>query len=378
MPPSLLFLHHESARGKKEAGEMLAVTLDHIARGGVYDHLGGGFHRYSTERTWTVPHFEKMLYDQAQLCEVYAAAYKESKSPVYKRAVQETLTFVERELTAPDGGFYSALDADADGEEGKFYVWTDKEIDAVVADKKEAALFKDVYGAAGEPNFEGKRIFLLPKSLEDAAKALELSEDKLEERLAPMRRALLEAREKRPRPSRDVKILTAWNGQMIAGYAAAGQALDDKKYIETAARAADFVLTKLRGKDGRLRRTFGAAPGDEPTAHGAAYLDDYAYLLNGLLSLHDATGDKRWLDQAKATADAMIEWHADKDGGFFYTASDHEKLFARSKDQYDGVQPCGNSAAARGLVRLWATTGDDKYAKADALAIFLDGKDKAK
>jgi uncharacterized protein YyaL (SSP411 family) len=402
MPPRLLLLQHEAARAKaKDLDDVVQTTLDHVARGGIYDHLGGGFHRYSTERTWTVPHFEKMLYDNAQLCEVYAQAYQDTKNPLYKRVVTQTLAFVERELTAPDGGFYSALDADADGEEGRFTVWTDKEIDAVLTDKDDAALFKKVYGADGEPNFDGKRILLLPKPLAESAKDLKLTEAQLEERLAPMRKKTFEAREKRPRPFRDTKILTAWNGQMIAGYAAAGQALGDKKYTEAAARAADFVLTNLRGKDGRLRRTYGAAPGGKAEARLDACLDDYAYLIHGLLNLHDATGDKRWLDEAKALADVMAEWYADKDGGFFYTANDHEKLFARTKDQYDGVQPSGNSLAVRDLVRLWVKTGDDKYARqaektfkafagalkanpsslpalADALALYLDAKEKNK
>ena len=404
MPPSLLLLQHEAARDRRggvtppPSDEMAQITLDHMARGGVYDHVGGGFHRYSTERTWTVPHFEKMLYDNAQLLEVYAAAYQAGKSPACERVLRQTLAFVEREMTAPEGGFYSALDADADGEEGRFYVWSDKEIDAALGDKDDAALFKQVYGADGEPNFEAKRILLLPKSLEDWAKEMKTTEEGLEARLAPLRQKLFDARSKRPRPFLDTKILTAWNGEMIAGQAAAGQALGDKKPVEAAARAADFLLTHLRTKDGRLLRTYGAAPGQKPQARLSGYLDDYAYLIHGLLNLHDATGDKRWLDEAKTLTDAMIQYHGDKDGGgFFYTANDSEKLFARAKDQYDGAQPSGNSVAARDLVRLWIKTGEEKYAKeaertiqalavplknspgslpalADALALYLDAK----
>ncbi len=401
MPPSLLLLQHEAARAKsKDLDEMVRITLDHMARGGVYDHVGGGFHRYSTERTWTVPHFEKMLYDNAQVLEVYALAYQSTKDPAYERVLRQTLGFVEREMTAPDGGFYSALDADADGKEGKFYVWTDGEIDAAIGNKDDAALFKQVYGADGEANFETSRILVLPESLADRAKEMKTTEAELEARLAPMRRKLFDAREKRPRPFLDTKILTGWNGEMIAGEAAAGMALGDKKPIEEAARAADFLLTHLRAKDGRLLRTYGAAPGQKAAARLNAYLDDYAYLVHGLLTLHDATGDKRWLDEAKALTDQMIRYHADKDaGGFFYTANDSEKLFARAKDQYDGAQPCGNSVAARDLVRLWVKTGEEKYAKeaertfqalaaplknnpaslpalADALAMYLDAKDK--
>ena len=306
MPPALLLLQHEAARDHKRGAappppdEMVRITLDHMARGGICDHLGGGFHRYSTERTWTVPHFEKMLYDNAQLLEVYAAAYPSTKGPADERVLRQTLGFVEREMTAPDGGFYSALDADADGEEGRFYVWTDGEIDAALGNKDDAALFKQVYGADGDPNFESKHILVLPESLADRAKELKTTEAELEARLAPLRRKLFEARAKRPRPFLDTKILTAWNGEMIAGEAAAGMALGDKKPIETAARAADFILTHMRTKDGRLLRTYAAAPGQKPAARVAAYLDDYAYLIHGLLTLHDATGDKHWLDEAES------------------------------------------------------------------------------
>jgi uncharacterized protein YyaL (SSP411 family) len=391
IPPYLRLLQHEAARTKsKEIGEMVSITLDHVARGGLYDHLGGGFHRYSTERTWTVPHFEKMLYDNAQLCEVYAQAFQETKNPLYKRVLQQTLGFIEREMTAPEGGFYSALDADSEGEEGRYYVWTDKEIDAVLTDKEEAKLFKRAYGADGGPNFEKKYHILV----------LMATDDKLEERLAPLRQKLLAVRAKRERPFLDTKILTAWNGQMIAGAALAGQALGEKKHVERAARAADFLLKNLRTKEGRLLRTYGAAPGKKGEARLNGYLDDYAYLVHGLLCLHDVTGEARWLNEAKTLTDLMVKYHLDKDGGaFFYTSSDHEKLFARAKDQYDGAQPCGNSVAARNLVRLWIKTGDDQYARlaektfkalaaplktnptsltalADALALYLDAKKK--
>ncbi len=401
MPSALLLFQHEAGRVKsKDLDEMVQITLDHMARGGVYDQLGGGFHRYSTDRIWTVPHFEKMLYDNAQLLEAYAGAYQTTRNPAYERVLRQTLAFVERETTSQEGAFYSALDADAEGEEGRFYVWTDKEIDAALGNKDDAAFFKKVYGADGEPNFESKRILVLPMSLADLAKELKLSEDKLEARLAPLRQKLFDLRAKRPRPFLDTKVLMAWNGEMIAGEALAGQALGDKKPIATAARAADFLLTHMRDKDGRLLRTYGAAPGQKASAHLKGYLDDYAYFVHGLLCLHDATGDKHWLDEAKGLTDLMIRYHADKDaGGFFYTANDAEKLFARAKDEYDGAQPSGNSVAARNLVRLWIKTGEEKYkreaertfqalaaplksnptslpALADALALYIDAKAK--
>jgi uncharacterized protein YyaL (SSP411 family) len=356
MPPSLQLLQTEAARTKsKELNEMVQTTLDHMARGGIYDQLGGGFHRYSTDRTWTVPHFEKMLYDNAQLLEVYARAYRETKKPQYKLVLQQTIAFIEREMTSPDGVFYSALDADSEGEEGRFYVWTTKEIDDVLG-KKDAAFLKKIYGADDPPNFEGKyHILVLPEPFSD---------DIFAERLAGLRKKLFDVRAKRERPFLDTKVLTAWNGEMIAGLAEAGRALDDKKSVQTAARAADFLLKNLRNKDGRLSRSYGAAPGQKPAARLNGYLDDYAYLVHGLLCLHDATGEAHWLDEAKALTDVMVKFYGDeKVGGFFYTSNDHEKLFARSKDQYDGVQPSANSLAAKDLTRLWIKTGDEKYAK---------------
>jgi uncharacterized protein YyaL (SSP411 family) len=363
-PPILGLLQYEAERHKStDAADMLHFTLDHMAMGGIYDQLGGGFHRYSTERAWTVPHFEKMLYDNAQLVEIYATAYRTIRKPAYRRIVEDTLAFIAREMTGPDGAFYSAIDADSDDEEGRFYVWTDKEIDGVLTDNAEAALVKAVFGADGLPNFESKaHIFKLPRSLADAAKERNLSEDQLRQKLAPSLQKLMAVRSKRNRPFLDTKVLAAWNGQMIAGYAVAGRMLEEPKYTQTAAKAAEFVLTKLRTPDGRLLRTYGAAPGGKPEARLTAYLDDYAYLVHGLLCLHDATNEQKWLDAAGTLTDKMIQFHADtKIGGFFYTANDHEKLFARSKDQFDGAQPSGNSMAANTLVRLAAKTGDVKY-----------------
>jgi uncharacterized protein YyaL (SSP411 family) len=365
-PPYLLFLQYELARtGDKEIQEALDLTLDHMARGGIYDHLGGGFHRYSTERTWTVPHFEKMLYDNAQLLEVYAAAYKQTKKAGYRRILEQTIAWARREMTSPEGAFWSAHDADSEGQEGRFYVWKGNEISAVLTDKEDRQLFEEVYGTGGPPNFEDEyHILTLPKSVAAQAAARKMTEQQLEERLAPLRRKLFEARAKRPRPFLDTKVLTAWNGEMIAGLARAGEAIGDKEAIAAAARAADFVLTNLRTKDGRLYRTWGSAPGEKASARLNAYLDDYAYLVHGLLTLHDATGEKRWLDESKALADVMVRYHADGEhGAFYYTSKDHEKLFARAKDQYDGAQPSGNSMAAQDLVRLWKKTGEEKYGK---------------
>jgi uncharacterized protein YyaL (SSP411 family) len=399
-PPYLLLLQHEAARARSDQLDtMLAVTLDHMARGGIYDHLGGGFHRYSTERTWTVPHFEKMLYDNAQLLEVYAAAYRHAKKRQYRRVLEETVTFVRREMTAPEGGFYSALDADSEGQEGRFYVWTRREIDDGIDDEARAGLLAKVYGADEKPNFEEKyHILRLPAPLAEQAEAMKATEEALAGRLAPLRKKLLHARDQRPRPFLDTKVLTAWNGQMIAGLARAGQALGDKEPVAAAGSAADFVLKNLRTREGRLLRTYGAAPGQKLAARLNGYLDDYAFFVHGLLTLHDVTGEKRWLNEARALTDVMVKFHLDKDaGGFFYTSNDHEQLFARAKDQYDAAQPSGNSMAAQDLVRLWVKTGDAAYgqlaantikslaaslktnptavtALAQALAMYLDAK----
>ncbi len=366
IPCYLVFLQGESRRAKsKEAATMVETTLDQMARGGIYDHLGGGFHRYSVERTWTVPHFEKMLYDNAQLLEVYATAYRQTKKPAQKRVLRQTIDFVARELTSPEGAFYSALDADSDGEEGTFYIWTARQLKRVLTDNDDLQLFRKVYGAEDGYNFEGRyHIFRLSAPLDATAKDLGTTEEKLESRLAGLRQKLFEAQSKRPRPFLDTKVLTAWNGQMIAGLARAGDALGDKKAIATAGKAADFILKTMKTADGRLLRSYAARAGGKAEARLNGYLDDYAYLVHGLLALHDVTAEKRWLDEAKALTETMVKFHGDNEhGGFYYTSSDHEKLFARAKDQYDGAQPSGNSVAAGNLVRLWIKTGDSRYSK---------------
>ncbi|MBY0230210.1 MAG: thioredoxin domain-containing protein, partial [Gemmataceae bacterium] len=355
MPSNLLFLLGEARRGDKEAGKMASLTLDRLARGGIRDHLGGGFHRYSVERSWTVPHFEKMLYDNAQLLEAYARAHALEKKPEHERVLRTTAEFVAREMTSPEGAFYSALDADSEDEEGRFYVWTPKEFLAALPDKAERELFGKAYGTSGGVNFEGKyHILKLPEPLGEAAEA----------KLAPLRKKLFDLRARRERPFLDTKVLTAWNGQMIAGLARAGSVLEDKAMVARAEKAARFVLANLKTKEGRLLRSWAAVPGEKPKARLNGCLDDYAYLVHGLLALHEATGAKEWLDEAAALTGTMARFHGDeKGGGFWYTSSDHEKLFARGKDGYDGAQPSAGSAAAGNLVRLWIATKDEKHAK---------------
>jgi uncharacterized protein YyaL (SSP411 family)/archaellum component FlaG (FlaF/FlaG flagellin family) len=345
-----------------ELKKRVSLTLAKMLEGGIYDHLGGGFHRYSTERTWTVPHFEKMLYDNAQLVELYSEAYTFDPRPEYKRVVAETLEFVKREMTAPGGGFYSAIDADSNEKEGEFYVWTADELKKVLGTDADTEFVKTVYGASA-PNFEEKfHILRLPKALAEIAKERKLSEAELLAKLEPLKKKLLDARAKRERPFLDTKLIAAWNGQMIAGYATAGRVFKEKAYTDAAAKAADFVLANMRDKDGRLLRIYAAPPGEKPSAKGTAFLDDYAYTIHGLLALQTATADKKWLDAAKALTEHAVKWHADGvNGGLYFSASDGEKLFARAKDAYDGVQPSGNSQMARNLLALWKVTKEDAY-----------------
>lgn len=357
------FLLQQSRQpGNERLAKSVTLTLQKMAEGGIYDQLGGGFHRYSTERTWTVPHFEKMLYDNAQLVELYADAYRSSPDPLYQRIVAETHTFLAREMTSPTGVFYSALDADSNGVEGEYYVWTLDELTKVLASDADLQFVQSVYGVS-EPNFEGKfHILRLSKSTIELAKELKMNEADLLAKLEPLKAKLLAYRSKRERPFLDQKVIVSWNGQMIAGYARAGEVFKNDSYIAAATKAARFILDRMRTKDGRLLRLFAAVPGEQPIARGNAFLDDYAFLLHGLLNLHDATGNQQWLDDAQTIAKLMIRWYGDTEhGGFFFTAHDHEKLFARSKDSYDGAQPSGNGMAARSLLRLWRKTGDTAY-----------------
>ncbi len=362
-PPVWGFLLSQTKKPEGDAvKKKVALTLAKMLEGGIYDHLGGGFHRYSTERTWTVPHFEKMLYDNAQLAELYSEAFAIDPRPEYRRVVAETLGFIRREMTSPDGGFYSALDADSNEKEGEFYVWTTDELKKVLGNDADFALVKAVYGVTA-PNFEEKyHILRLPKSLAEIAKEQKLTEAELLAKLEPLKKKLFDHRTKRERPFLDTKIIAAWNGEMVAGYAKAAQVFKEKQYADAAAKAAEFILAKMRDKDGRLLRIYAAAPGEKPSAKGTAFIDDYAHVIHGLLNLHDATGDKKWLDAAKQLTDAAIKWYGDgANGGFFFTPSDGEKLFARAKDSYDGVQPSGNSQMALNLIRLGLKTKEDSY-----------------
>jgi uncharacterized protein YyaL (SSP411 family) len=365
-PPRIDFLLQIAERTKdKRILAHLELTLDQIAIGGIYDQIGGGFHRYSTERTWTVPHFEKMLYDNAQLVEVYSKAYRLTKKPLYRRVVGETLAYIEREMTSPAGALYSSQDAETHHEEGRSYVWTPKELADALPNKAEREFLTKVLIPEGKVNFEGKyHILRWEKTPDEVAKELKMTEEELFKKLDPIRKKLFDEREKRDKPFRNEIALTAWSGLMIAGYAEAGRTFNEPKYLQAASKAADFVLKHQLTKEGRLLRTYGAAPGQPPKSAVNAYLEDYTALTHGLLTLHEATKDKKWLDAARKLTDTMLEFHGDKKiGGYYYTAHDAEKFFARSKDQYDGVQSSGNSQAARNLMRLFKLTGEARYEK---------------
>jgi uncharacterized protein YyaL (SSP411 family) len=340
---------------------MARHTLDHMAVGGIYDHLGGGFARYSTDARWLVPHFEKMLYDNALLTSCYVEACQATGEPLYREVVEETLGWVLREMTSTEGPFHSTLDADSEGQEGKFYVWPMREIEDVLG-AQDGAVFNAVYGVEPDGNWHdphghgpaGANILHRVKTFAQYARLHGMAEADLRALLGRCRRKLFEVRGRHVRPGRDDKALTSWNGLMIGALAQAAQLLDRPAYPEAAGRAADFILTRMRTADGRLLRTWSA--GSEPKLNG--YLEDYSYLIDGLVSLYEATFGPRWLEAALELAGVMIDQFWDsEEGGFFYTGRDHEALIARGKDPHDNATPSGNAMAVTALLRLVKLTG---------------------
>jgi uncharacterized protein YyaL (SSP411 family) len=358
-----------SSKPEPDPLAMVLLSLDQMARGGIRDHLGGGYHRYSTDRSWTVPHFEKMLYDNAQLASTHLLAFAITNDPRWRDEAVATFAFIERSMTSPEGGFFSALDAETNHEEGAYYVWTREGVKSVLGEGPDAATFAQVYGLTGEPNFEGGRFVLHePRPRAEQAATLKISAQDLEERLAPLRDRLLAERDKRPSPLRDDKILTSWNGLMIAALADGYRVLHVDKYRRAAEKAADFLLATLRLPDGRLLRTFRLG-----TAKLPAYLEDYAFLAYGLLQLHAATRDPRWLREARTLVDRMIADFEDREeGGFFFTALGHESLLARPKDPIDNALPSGNGIAILDLLAIHRATSESSYREhaAKALAAF--------
>jgi len=331
---------------------MVTLTLDKMAAGGIYDQLGGGFHRYAVDSHWLVPHFEKMLYDNAMLARCYLEAWQALKTPGYAQVVRETLDYVLREMTGPDGGFYSTQDADSEGEEGKFYVWTPDEIRRVL-DPARAERFCQIYDITSEGNFEGKSILNLPRSIEQWAQTLNINAAQLRAELAEDRAKLLDVRSCRVWPGLDDKIIVCWNGLMIDAMAAAAGALDEPRYLEAATRAADFILDRLRREDGRLLHVWRQGRG-----RFDAYLDDYACLINGLVSLYEVSFEERYISAAIGLADQVMQHFSDPaQQNFFYTANDHERLIARQKDVQDNPVPSGNGMIATAFARLGKLTG---------------------
>ncbi|HVB62573.1 MAG TPA: thioredoxin domain-containing protein [Ktedonobacteraceae bacterium] len=354
-----IYLHRQSGELGEPPGqselEMVEASLQGMANGGIYDHLGGGFHRYSVDAQWLVPHFEKMLYDNALLSRLYLHAYIVTGRPFYQRVVTETLDYVIREMTAPEGGFYSTQDADSEGEEGKFFVWTPAEIEAALL-PDDTKLFTRYYGVSRRGNFEGKNILHVVEEAETLAEEMDMSLEAVQESLARGRAMLFRARERRVKPGRDEKILTAWNGLMLHAFAEAARYLDRPDYLQVAINNAEFLLGKLQ-RDGRLLRTC-----KDGHAHLNGYLEDYAFLADGLLALYEASFDARWFSEARRLLDEAITLFADEqNGGFFDTGSDHETLIARPKDVTDNATPAGNSVAADVLLRLTAFSGEDDY-----------------
>ena len=380
-PVSLDFLLDEAGRtGDAEARRMALATLRAMARGGVYDHLGGGFHRYATDARWRVPHFEKMLYDQAQLVDTYLRAFRLSGDSLYAAVARDVIAYVDRVMLHEDGGFYSAEDAESatdpaapdEKEEGAFYTWTKAEIDRLLPPDA-ARAFAYAYGvepdgnaAGADPHgeFVGENILYRAHTAEEVAAHIGRPVAEIDADLAEARRTLFLARQERPRAHLDDKIILSWNGMMIGAYANAYAALGDPNYREVAERSADFLLEKLYDPEtGDLLRRY---RGGE--ARYAAHLEDYAAFVHGLLDLHDATGERRWLEHARTFTDAMIDRFFDEqNGGFFATAGDDPTIIVRSKEYYDGAEPSGNSLALLDLVRLAVITGEPCYRRlADA------------
>ena len=346
-------------------GEVLAMvtqTLRKMARGGMYDQLGGGFHRYSVDDHWHTPHFEKMLYDNAQLARLYVEAWQVMGDAELRRVAEETLDYVAREMTDPSGAFYSSQDADSEGEEGKFFLWDLRELEALLgADSWPVAKYYDV---TARGNFEGRNILHVPRDLVDAAAKAEVTPEFMAEALARSKPILFAARERRIKPGRDDKALAEWNGMMLRTFAYAAGALGREDYRRVAEANAEFLLRELRTDDGRLLRSWAPASltGGPAQAKLNAYLEDYANLVDGLVELYQLTCDLRWLQAARDLADAMIEQFWDqRQGGFYQTSHDHEALVARPKDFVDNATPSGNSVATDVLLRLHALTGEERY-----------------
>ncbi|MBX3010660.1 MAG: thioredoxin domain-containing protein [Caldilineaceae bacterium] len=348
---------------------MAELTLEKMAQGGIYDQLGGGFHRYSVDDIWLVPHFEKMLYDNSQLLRTYLHAWQISGRPLYRQIVEETIDYVLREMTAPTGGFYSTQDADSEGEEGKFFVWRPSEIRAAL-DPQAAAIVESYYGVTERGNFEGHTILSVTRTTAEIATQFHMSENAVAQILATARQKLFAVRERRSKPVRDEKILTEWNGLMIHALAECGVTLGRNDALEAAQAAADFILRALSQADGKLYRSY-----KDGQARLNAYLEDYAAFIRALVSLYESTFELRWLGEASRLTQLMFaQFHDPINGGFFQTGTDHETLVIRRKDFIDNAIPSGNSMAAEALLRLGLLVGNGEY-RQEAQRIMLVMRD---
>ena len=362
MTPEFLLRYYQHGYNPR-ALELVELTLEKMAYGGIYDQVGGGFHRYSTDAYWLVPHFEKMLYDNALLSRLYLHAFQITGKPLYRRITEEILDYVLREMTDDTGGFYSAQDADSEGEEGKFFVWTPEEVMDVLGEE-DGRIFSGYFGVTQNGNFEGKNILNVPRDPEAFAAEHELDLEQLDGVIARGRSKLLEVRERRVHPLLDDKVLASWNGLMLRSFAEAGAALGCSDYLQAAVKNAGFLTTVMRPQ-GRLLRTY-----RNGEAKLLGYLEDYSCVADGLIALYEATLDLRWLEHAIAIADSMIELFWDETtGGFYDTGSDHEALVIRPRDVFDNAQPCGGSVASDVLLKLAVFTGNDDYAAKAAIPL---------
>ncbi len=360
----LFLLRYWKRTGDEQALNMVEKTLREMRLGGVYDHVGFGFHRYSTDPAWFLPHFEKMLYDQAMLAMAYTEAYQATGKKEYEETAREIFTYVLRDMTSPEGGFYSAEDADSEGVEGKFYVWTEKEIREILG-KDEADFIVSTYNVEQSGNFseeatgekKGANILHLKKPLPEVASSFNMSGEELGDKIENARKKLFDVREKRIHPYKDDKILTDWNGLMIAALSKGASAFNDPAYTEAAKKAADFILKEMRDGNGRLLHRY-----REGESGIKATIDDYSFFIMGLLELYETTFETRYLKAALDLQSIMNEsfWD-DKNGGFYFTADDAEELIIRQKEVYDGAIPSGNAVAMLNLLKIARITGDPGY-----------------
>jgi uncharacterized protein YyaL (SSP411 family) len=368
----MFLLRYYDISGINRFRDFVIFTSDKMAEGGIHDHLGGGFARYATDQKWLIPHFEKMLYDNALLSQLYGDLYQITKAEPYLQIMNKTLNYVIREMTHPEGGFYSAQDADSEGEEGKFYLWKKNEIESIIGDRTVSDIFCEHLGVTQGGNFEGKNILNVRVPTEDLAKNHNKTLEKITEMLDDASAKLFAAREGRVKPGRDEKILTSWNGLMISGFAKAYAVSEDKRYLNAANNAINFIEKKLATNDGRLRRTF-----KDGQSKLNGYLEDYAFYVNGLLDLFAANSKEEYLRKSVKYTDFMLQhfWDA-KEGNLFFTSDDHELLISRTKNFYDLAIPSGNSMAASNLLKLYHYTQKNMYLD-NAVRIMKTGSQSA-